>query len=423
MLGADLGHVRVHQDNNAHEAAKSIQAKAFTHQNNIWLGKGQSRHDTGLMTHELTHVVQQTGLDALQQVHRKPKAGKKDSEIILGEKLWKDFPDGVFIAFYDKDEPVAVKAAKAWAKTVNSVAPGKGKIFASKIKFGEPIPDNRNMVKTLIGIGNVLKSAVSKTAPSEIEMLGGEPGGMLRLKKLSPDKINPLAIFAHCTSGACYIGKGLNRRNAESVIKELAPYLSSDVKILIFACSTASGPEEYDTVRDEWVKGTMKMGGKGSLAFKVRDALVKHGKKDAQVWGHPSVGHVSRNPALRVFYSDRGAGSSGESYVASYIFSPTIITQISNDLKSEIISDGYSITNESKYKTKAEALVTLEVYNCWVQAAKKEKFNNRPLAEMAPTFPHEMADIVLKYWNQTWWSRRKHKLAKRLIKRLKLPKS
>jgi hypothetical protein len=67
VLGADLGHVRVHNDRSAHHAAHSLGAKAFTHRSHIWLGAHQSAEDVPLIAHEATHVVQQTGL-----VHRKP---------------------------------------------------------------------------------------------------------------------------------------------------------------------------------------------------------------------------------------------------------------------------------------------------------------------------------------------------------------
>jgi len=60
VLGSDLGHARVHNDSESHAAAKSINAKAFTHGNHVWLGAGQSENDLGLMAHEATHVVQQT---------------------------------------------------------------------------------------------------------------------------------------------------------------------------------------------------------------------------------------------------------------------------------------------------------------------------------------------------------------------------
>lgn len=59
LLDADLSGVRVHSDPSAQEASQSINARAFTHQNNIFLGKGQSVSDVQLMAHEAAHVVQQ----------------------------------------------------------------------------------------------------------------------------------------------------------------------------------------------------------------------------------------------------------------------------------------------------------------------------------------------------------------------------
>lgn len=59
LLGVDLGHVKVHDDQAANVAALLMNAKAFTHQNHIYLGKGQSANDMRLMAHEATHIVQQ----------------------------------------------------------------------------------------------------------------------------------------------------------------------------------------------------------------------------------------------------------------------------------------------------------------------------------------------------------------------------
>lgn len=59
VLGADLSSVRVHTDSQSQLASQSIQAKAFTHGNNIFVGPGQSATDTRLMAHEATHTVQQ----------------------------------------------------------------------------------------------------------------------------------------------------------------------------------------------------------------------------------------------------------------------------------------------------------------------------------------------------------------------------
>lgn len=59
VLGVDLSNVKVHSDPQSQRASKDIQAKAFTHKNNIFLGEGQSHHDAGLIAHEATHTVQQ----------------------------------------------------------------------------------------------------------------------------------------------------------------------------------------------------------------------------------------------------------------------------------------------------------------------------------------------------------------------------
>ena len=64
-MGSDLSDVRVHNDSRAHDATSALNARAFTHGSDIWLGRGESQSDTRLMAHEATHVVQQTG-----SVHR-----------------------------------------------------------------------------------------------------------------------------------------------------------------------------------------------------------------------------------------------------------------------------------------------------------------------------------------------------------------
>lgn len=59
QLGADLSGARVHQDDLASGASEAMGARAFAHGSDIFLGPGQRADDVELMTHELTHVVQQ----------------------------------------------------------------------------------------------------------------------------------------------------------------------------------------------------------------------------------------------------------------------------------------------------------------------------------------------------------------------------
>jgi len=84
-LGSDLSDVRVHSDSAAHNAADALNARAFTHQNDIWMGRGESQSDTRLMAHEATHVLQQTGSVHRQLVQRAEKGASTPSN---------DTPDG-----------------------------------------------------------------------------------------------------------------------------------------------------------------------------------------------------------------------------------------------------------------------------------------------------------------------------------------
>jgi len=73
-FGYDFGHVRVHTDSHAAQAARSIRAQAFTVGANLYFGSGyyDPTSVTGqrLLSHELTHVIQQS---ASEEVRRQPE--------------------------------------------------------------------------------------------------------------------------------------------------------------------------------------------------------------------------------------------------------------------------------------------------------------------------------------------------------------
>lgn len=73
-FGVSFGNVSLHTGDGAGEKAAQIQAKAFTHRNHIWLGKGETEENRGLMAHELTHVVQQNGVSADSSSIRREEA-------------------------------------------------------------------------------------------------------------------------------------------------------------------------------------------------------------------------------------------------------------------------------------------------------------------------------------------------------------
>lgn len=94
VLGADLSNVRVHSNVSAQEASSHLNAKAFTHRNHIFLGRGQSSTDLSLMAHEATHTLQQaagsTDQEYMPTVMRIPETA---GEMRLGRELMLDESD------------------------------------------------------------------------------------------------------------------------------------------------------------------------------------------------------------------------------------------------------------------------------------------------------------------------------------------
>lgn len=68
-FGRDFSDVRVHTGHKVEEAAQSINARAFTHKNDVVFRQGEFSPDTSegkrLLAHELTHVVQQDEQDSV----------------------------------------------------------------------------------------------------------------------------------------------------------------------------------------------------------------------------------------------------------------------------------------------------------------------------------------------------------------------
>lgn len=58
-LGADLSGVKVHTGSHAEKLSSDLGAKAFTHKNHIYYGKGQSPSNIQLTAHEAVHTIQQ----------------------------------------------------------------------------------------------------------------------------------------------------------------------------------------------------------------------------------------------------------------------------------------------------------------------------------------------------------------------------
>jgi hypothetical protein len=77
-FGADFSGVRVHTDGEAVQMNQELGAQAFTHGSDVYFGQGKKPGNNELTAHELTHVVQQTGVvqrqmsPACRQTNRYP---------------------------------------------------------------------------------------------------------------------------------------------------------------------------------------------------------------------------------------------------------------------------------------------------------------------------------------------------------------
>ena len=93
-FGHDFGQVRVHTDSRAAKSARTVNALAYTVGNDVFFGANQyaphSREGQRLLTHELTHTVQQ---DAKAPSAVEPLAGTSPEDV--GERQARDATDAV----------------------------------------------------------------------------------------------------------------------------------------------------------------------------------------------------------------------------------------------------------------------------------------------------------------------------------------
>lgn len=411
----DFSRVRVHTDSAAADLANSQRARAYTVGRNVVFGSGryapEAEPGQALLTHELTHVVQQSrsGVLAIQRddAGTSQKTPPPDPEKALGERLMKDFPSGVALAFYmamPYDAEEARRAATAWAGRENALAVKGKKVTADNIVFGQAmLQDDHPLVDTVKELGTLLPRGVAKAPP--------RPEGPLP-PGIGPGTIRTLAVFAHGTSDWCGLGP-VTSSNAASIIKSIAPALASNVNVILYSCNAGRSPDDSE----DWVGGTMKSGGAKGLAAAARDALLAEGKSGS-VWGHTTTGHVSENFALREFETTSGKGSEGVSFVMRYVFTGADKVTTEEELMDGVIAQGFEMS--LKWLAPTEALVENEMYRCYAEANRMLTYAaGGKLAESAPTHPLDVGTQIKNYWTSTYWPANKAKAIDALAKDLK----
>lgn len=127
-FGADFSRVRVHDTARDRDDAERLGAKAFTHKQDIWVGKNGSANDRMLMAHELTHVLQQ-GAAVRRLPSDYPPAAASDVPDIQG--AWYNF-DIPFTDYQFDPSISGIKTAAGLAKdtAVDTAGWAKDKVVA-----------------------------------------------------------------------------------------------------------------------------------------------------------------------------------------------------------------------------------------------------------------------------------------------------
>lgn len=321
----------------------------------------------------------------------------------LANKIRTNYPAGFPVAIYQSGEKEFERQATNWAKREGAIGFKGGKEMAN------------------LQIGKAMETSES-TAPGElISNIGKSVDALLQQYPASGEtqtnanKINTVAIFTHATSRWAGVGSDIEVGEAKSFVQSIKSNVSGDVKVIIYGCSAGRGSEE----KQDWYKGTMEGGGKGSLGEAIRDALADEGIKESEVWTHTTVGHTTSNFALRVFSGKKG--KKGEAFF-NWVFSTDFVSNEMQYFKNLLTSNGYKNVEEKWNDDKVRNYIRLKMYNAYANANESLKYKGDNLAEMAPKYPEEVIDLIQNYWTNTYRPKNEKSIISGIATKLKLKK-
>ena len=341
----------------------------------------------------------------------------------LGRQLRARAPNGVAVAVYLAGDQLFKTEALAWAAREDALGmgPKATSIVAPQLRLGRPIPDTGDLAKLTSDLGLAMDEALAINPAGPVT--GPFPQSPLAV-------IRALALFTHGSVTSVSICGGVDTTSVPPVVKDIAPRLTNDVRIMIYGCSVARGQGE----KEDWYATTFTRGGADSLAGAVRDALLDEGKAKAEVWGHTEVGHAVNNFTLRRFAAGDNKGSDGVPFAGEIVFRTTERSAALQDVRAAVLALGVSIPDASAFDAAATKAIVSEMYKAYRDAqltvtADKKELNKRTLqgenlAEMAPFYTEEVAVIIRDYWAATHWTEAlRKKIADGLVKTLKLTKA
>lgn len=147
-FGYDFSKVKIHSDTVAAKSAQSINALAYTSGNNIVFNSGQYAPDTNsgkrLLSHELTHVVQQNANHLSRSIMRQPDDKKKEPKSDIAKafkenELFKKLPDFAQEKILDEIDNAPETITKKILDKIIDLAPIDNKYKEGLKKVGEGI--------------------------------------------------------------------------------------------------------------------------------------------------------------------------------------------------------------------------------------------------------------------------------------------
>ncbi len=130
-FGADFSGVRVHTGSDAVQMNQDVNAQAFAHGQDVYFGAGKAPGKDALTAHELTHVVQQTGVMEFQRKEENIVQAKFPWEKMLSETACAVLSDehiyDLFIDFYFSGQPNARRHLEHYVK-------GGGKDYTENVQ-------------------------------------------------------------------------------------------------------------------------------------------------------------------------------------------------------------------------------------------------------------------------------------------------
>ncbi|WGV28008.1 eCIS core domain-containing protein [Halotia branconii] len=182
-FGADFSGVRIHTGSQSDQLNKSIQARAFTTGQDIFLRSGEyapaSKQGQELLAHELTHVVQQNGD---RKIQRKSDTSQQKNLQTLAANTIGDRSSEINLDISNTQPELNINGVPE--KTVTQTPPTKVPTAVTEANRVQP------KAATATGVGTSLKGMVKRqstpTAQAAAPISADEPGQIIEQLKNTP---------------------------------------------------------------------------------------------------------------------------------------------------------------------------------------------------------------------------------------------